>query len=45
MIDNESDAISMGTIGMRYSLISREVIADSIETVCNGQLFDGLILG
>jgi dihydroxy-acid dehydratase len=38
-----SDGISMGTPGMRYSLISREVIADSIETVCNGQLMDGLI--
>ena len=38
-----SDGISMGTPGMRYSLVSREVIADSIETVCNGQLMDGLI--
>lgn len=32
-----SDGISMGTEGMKYSLVSREVIADSIETVCNGQ--------
>ena len=31
-----SDGISMGTEGMKYSLVSREVIADSIETVCNG---------
>jgi len=38
-----SDGISMGTPGMRYSLVSREVIADSIETVCNGQSFDGLL--
>ena len=38
-----SDGISMGTKGMRYSLISREVIADSIETVVGGQGFDGLI--
>ena len=30
-----SDGISMGTEGMKYSLVSREVIADSIETVCN----------
>src|SRR5260370_24911883 len=33
-----SDGISMGTDGMRYSLVSREVIADSIETVCQWQL-------
>ena len=33
----------MGTKGMRYSLVSREVIADSIETVVGGQGFDGLI--
>src|SRR5260370_21848274 len=36
-----SDAISMGTEGMKYSLGSREVIADSIETVCNAQAMDG----
>ncbi len=38
-----ADGISMGTLGMRYSLVSREVIADSIETVCAGQGFDGLV--
>ena len=38
-----SDGISMGTKGMRYSLVSREVIADSIETVVAGQGFDGLL--
>ena len=38
-----SDGISMGTKGMRYSLVSREVIADSIETVVAGQGFDGLV--
>lgn len=38
-----ADGISMGTLGMRYSLVSREVIADSIETVCAGQGFDALI--
>ncbi len=38
-----SDGISMGTEGMKYSLISREVIADSIETVCRGQSMDALI--
>jgi dihydroxy-acid dehydratase len=38
-----SDGISMGTEGMRYSLVSREVIADSIETVCGAQYYDGLI--
>jgi dihydroxy-acid dehydratase len=38
-----SDGISMGTPGMKYSLISREVIADSIETVCQGQQMDGLV--
>ncbi len=37
-----SDGISMGTEGMKYSLISREVIADSIETVCQAQQMDGL---
>ncbi len=38
-----SDGISMGTQGMKYSLVSREVIADSIETVCQGQQMDGLL--
>ena len=38
-----SDGISMGTKGMRYSLVSREVIADSIETVVAAQGFDGLL--
>jgi len=38
-----SDGISMGTEGMRYSLVSREVIADSIETVCRAQCMDGLL--
>ncbi|MEG4805645.1 dihydroxy-acid dehydratase [Microcoleus sp. ARI1-B5] len=38
-----SDGISMGTEGMKYSLVSRDVIADSIETVCNGQSMDGLV--
>ena len=38
-----SDGISMGTQGMRYSLVSREVIADSIETVVGAQGFDGLV--
>src|SRR5690606_5350336 len=37
-----SDGISMGTEGMKCSLVSREVIADSIETVCRGQSMDGL---
>ena len=39
-----SDGITMGTEGMRASLISREVIADSIELVSRGNLFDGLIV-
>src|ERR671918_630362 len=39
-----SDAISMGTEGMKYSLVSREVIADSIETVCNAQAMDGVLI-
>jgi len=39
-----SDGISMGTEGMKYSLVSREIIADSIETVCNAQLMDGLLV-
>ena len=38
-----SDGISMGTLGMRYSLVSREVIADSIETVCGAEGFDALV--
>ena len=38
-----ADGISMGTPGMRYSLVSREVIADSIETVVCGQGFDGFV--
>jgi dihydroxy-acid dehydratase len=38
-----SDGISNGTDGMRYSLVSRDVIADSIETVCGAQYYDGLI--
>ncbi|MFM1812824.1 MAG: hypothetical protein RLZZ336_1762 [Cyanobacteriota bacterium] len=38
-----SDGISMGTEGMKYSLVSREVIADSIETACNAQSMDGLL--
>jgi dihydroxy-acid dehydratase len=38
-----SDGISMGTPGMRYSLVSREVIADSIETVVGAQGFDGVV--
>ena len=39
-----SDGMSMGTEGMKYSLISREVIADSIETVVNGQWMDGCVV-
>ena len=38
-----SDGISMGTEGMKYSLVSREVIADAIETACNGQSMDGVV--
>ncbi len=38
-----SDGMSNGTEGMRYSLVSREIIADSIETVCGAQYYDGLI--
>ncbi|MDQ3941211.1 MAG: dihydroxy-acid dehydratase [Actinomycetota bacterium] len=38
-----SDGITMGTTGMRASLVSREVIADSIELVARGHLFDGLV--
>ncbi len=39
-----SDGISMGTPGMRYSLVSREIIADSIETVAGAEGFDGLVV-
>src|SRR3989449_9444069 len=39
-----SDGISMGTEGMKYSLVSREVIADSIETACNAPSMDGLLV-
>jgi len=38
-----TDGISMGTEGMKYSLVSREVIADSIETACQSQFMDGLL--
>lgn len=38
-----SDGISMGTEGMKYSLVSRDVIADSIETACNGQSMDAVM--
>jgi len=38
-----SDGISMGHLGMRYSLVSREVIADSLETVCGAMNHDGLL--
>src|ERR1700694_1813520 len=38
-----SDGMSMGTDGMRYSLVSRDLIADSIETVCGAQYYDALI--
>ena len=38
-----SDGITNGTSGMTYSLISREIIADSIETIVNAQFYDGLI--
>ena len=38
-----SDGISMGTQGMKYSLVSREIIADAIETVCQAQSVDGLL--
>lgn len=38
-----SDGISNGTDGMRYSLVSRDLIADSIESVCGGFYYDGLI--
>src|SRR5205814_2242246 len=38
-----SDGISNGTAGMRYSLVSRDIIADSIEAVCGAQYYDALI--
>jgi dihydroxy-acid dehydratase len=38
-----SDGMSNGTDGMRYSLVSRDIIADSIEAVCGAQYYDGLI--
>src|SRR5438132_6675793 len=38
-----SDGVTMGTEGMKASLVSREVIADSIELVCRGQLFDAVV--
>jgi dihydroxy-acid dehydratase len=38
-----SDGIAMGTEGMKYSLVSREVIADSIETACSAQAMDGVV--
>ncbi len=38
-----SDGISNGTTGMKYSLMSRDIIADSIETVCNAQFYDSLV--
>ena len=38
-----SDGMSNGTDGMRFSLVSRDIIADSIETVCEAQYYDGLI--
>ena len=38
-----SDGIAMGTEGMKYSLVSREVIADSIETACSAQSMDGVL--
>ena len=38
-----SDGMANGTDGMRYSLVSRDVIADSIETICGGQYYDGII--
>src|SRR5437879_11055839 len=38
-----SDGMSNGTDGMRYSLVSRDIIADSIEAVCGAQYYDGVI--
>ena len=43
LIITVSDGISMGTEGMKYSLVSREVIADSIETVVGCLGYDGLV--
>src|SRR5258708_8950990 len=40
-----TDGIGMGTEGMKYSLVSREVIADSIEVAVNGQPMDGVVAG
>src|SRR5512136_3198525 len=37
------DGIAMGHVGMKYSLPSREIIADSVETVCRAHHFDGLV--
>ena len=39
-----TDGIGMGTDGMKYSLVSREVIADAIETSVNGQMMDGVLV-
>src|SRR5829696_4359609 len=39
-----TDGIGMGTEGMKYSLVSREVIADAIETAVNGQMMDGVLV-
>ena len=39
-----SDGVAMGTEGMKASLVSREVVADSIELVARGHLFDGLVI-
>ena len=39
-----TDGIGMGTEGMKYSLVSREVIADAIETAVNGQAMDGVLV-
>jgi dihydroxy-acid dehydratase len=39
-----TDGISMGTEGMKYSLVSREVIADSVETACSSQCMDGVLV-
>src|SRR5690606_15271450 len=38
-----SDGMSNGTDGMRYSLVRRDILADSIEAICGGQYYDGLI--
>ena len=39
-----SDGISMGHVGMHYSLVSREIIADSVETVVQAERLDGTVL-